>query len=39
MNIITPKPSRAGSVDFVDGHTRLYGILGILSNRSEHLKQ
>ncbi|MEP3437488.1 MAG: ThiF family adenylyltransferase [Hoeflea sp.] len=28
MNIITPKPSRAGSVDFVDGHTRLYGILG-----------
>lgn len=29
MNIIqkTP-PARAGSVDFVDGHTRLYGILG-----------
>jgi shikimate dehydrogenase len=28
MNIITPRPQRAGSVDFVDGHTRLYGILG-----------
>lgn len=28
MNIITPRPQRAGSVDFVDGRTRLYGILG-----------
>lgn len=28
MNIITHKPERAGSVDFVNGHTRLYGILG-----------
>lgn len=28
MNIIKPKPERASSVDFVNGHTRLYGILG-----------
>lgn len=29
MNVIqTPHPERAGSVDFVDGHTRFYGILG-----------
>lgn len=28
MNIHRPPPARAGSVDFVDGETRLYGIVG-----------